>query len=88
MSLFGFTKAFARLFSKAIDATEPAKPVDWDASVVEEGKYIYAEIRIGGFVMRERIPRQIHKWPPARQEAHLEEVKNRLLKKSRIATKA
>lgn len=72
---------FYGLFGKFADAAAPAKPLEVEAEIVEIDNAVYAAIRVGGYYAKERLDRDIYKWPEDRQAAKLEEVKNRLLKK-------
>jgi hypothetical protein len=61
-------------------AVEPAAP-PVESGVLEEGKYLYAWIRQGGFEVRERLPAHIRKLPEAKQSELLDEALAKLKKK-------
>ena len=61
--------------------TEEEKPLDLRASIIEEGREIWAVMQYEGILVRERIPRQIHKWSSHRQAEYLQGVNERLIAK-------
>lgn len=77
----------SHLLQRALEKTKPAELVDYDAAIEEHGHVIYAMVRVGSFVVRERIPRQILKWSPEKASEYLDEVRTRLITKLRMPTK-
>lgn len=75
------------LFDRGLEATAPATPSRVLASVEERGHILYAVVRCGEHEARERLPREILKWPNARASAYLDEVKDRLIAKVGLVSK-
>lgn len=69
------------------DATALADAVDFQSGIVEDGKYLFAEAKVGEYTVRERLPRDILKWPDDRQSAYLDEVTAKLTRKLGMASK-
>lgn len=78
-ALWAFFQSFVAKFGKAAGTAQP--PVEFDAGVIEEGKFVYCYVRFGAFIVKERVPLDIKKWDEERQQEYLGQVSKRLTKK-------